>query len=155
MKKNYFFLVFFMCCATIYAQTGNKTIYGEIGGPGILSVNFDSRFTHKISGPGFRAGFGAVPLFGLAITVPAGVNYLLGSKNHFLELEGGVSFVHEFANHNDGWFSSDAYSTLFQYAYIGYRYRSKHDFVLRIGFCPVFDNGETLPFVGLSFGSAF
>jgi len=73
----------------IYTDRRPQAIFAELGGPGILSANYDIRFKNQIGGWGFRAGFGynfnsSLP----ATTIPIDVNCLLGhtSKGRFLEL---------------------------------------------------------------------
>ena len=69
----------------------NNSIYAEIGGPGILSLNFDSRFKKVSSnGLGYNFGFGQFSASGFlsnssVITFPVGVNYLYSNnkKNNF------------------------------------------------------------------------
>ncbi|MBL0133852.1 MAG: hypothetical protein IPP79_07520 [Chitinophagaceae bacterium] len=38
-------------------QSGAKSVYFELGGPGLASFNFDTRFGHKQDGLGMRVGF--------------------------------------------------------------------------------------------------
>ena len=45
---------------SVSSETGRsaKVVYAEVGGPGLLSINYDMRFTPTTDGFGFRAGFG-------------------------------------------------------------------------------------------------
>jgi hypothetical protein len=59
-----------------------KSVYVELAGPGIASINFDSRFTKKEGGIGGRIGVGYFKIDETSLlTVPVAINYLL-SKNH-------------------------------------------------------------------------
>lgn len=71
----------------------------EAFGPGSLfSVNFDMRFAKKENGLGVRAGFGGSPLGvlgescnrGAQISLPLGLNYLIGKHKHYVELGAGI-----------------------------------------------------------------
>lgn len=71
---------------------GQTTVFTELGGMGasILSLHLEQRLGKKPSGFGFRAGAG---LTFPAITIPVGVNYLLGRRKHFLELGLGSTLI--------------------------------------------------------------
>src|SRR5258708_2533047 len=80
---------------TLFAL-GNKSVYVELGGNGIaFSANFDSRFTKNENGFGFRVGIGIVPALDIGfastsaiLTIPVGVNYLVGKAPNYFE--GGI-----------------------------------------------------------------
>lgn len=60
-------LLFVIACfssTSIEAQTAAKSIYGEVGGPGIFSINFDTRFSKQENGFGMRVGIGGIDLSG-------------------------------------------------------------------------------------------
>ena len=68
----------------------------ELFGPGSLfSINFDSRFSKKENGLGFRIVLGGEPLnvlgkscnSGGLMALPAGINYLIGKNNILQNLE--------------------------------------------------------------------
>ena len=156
MKTVYLFIFFVSLFASAQAQSRNKTIYGELGGPGGFSVNFDTRLSAKPTGIGLRVGMGYVPsLFGSVLTVPLGVNVLAGNKRHYFEAEGGVSFVHMFGSNSKDWFSIDPASEWIKYVYAGYRYKAPDGFTARIGFCPMFAEGQAGLGMGISVGYSF
>ena len=70
----------------------------EILGPGgKFSFHFESRFIKRVDGLGYTVGFGVAPYDleetcndGGFITIPAGLNYLLGKQRHILEMGAGV-----------------------------------------------------------------
>ena len=161
MKMLYLLIFFILLSSIVNAQpdtktTGNKTIYGEIGGPGLLfSANFDTRFTRKPTGLGLRVGLGYAPgIPGSVISVPMGLNFLAGKNKHFFEAEGGVSFYHLFESQGD-WYSTDPSSVWGKYLYVGYRYKSQDGFTARMGFCPLFVEGGIEPWMGISIGHSF
>ncbi len=47
------------------AQNAAKTVYAEIGGPGLASANFDMRFKKQEDGLGFRVGVGGFSIVGI------------------------------------------------------------------------------------------
>jgi hypothetical protein len=162
MKTLYSLIVLVLLSTIVNAQpdtktTGNKTLYGEIGGPsGLISANFDTRFTRKPTGLGLRVGLGFAPAFdGPVMSVPMGLNFLAGKNKHFFEAEGGISFYYLFVNGADDPYNTDPSSEWAQYLYVGYRYKSQDGFTARIGFCPVFAEGGSVPWVGLSIGHSF
>jgi len=99
--------------ACTQAQKAAKSVFFELGGPGLASVNYDMRFNKKEDGLGFRAGLGGFTLnddfYNESTTVlffPVGLNYLIGKdgKNYF-EIGGGATFVS--ASYDGGQGSSD------------------------------------------------
>lgn len=98
-----FILVTILCelIATTYAQ-GNKSVFLELGGNGgIISANFDSRFKKSEKGLGYRVGIGLIPGINDAIigtptfvTVPVGINYLVGKAPNYFESGLGFTYLH-------------------------------------------------------------
>ncbi len=153
MKTILLISLFFASLRVLKAQSINKVSYLEIGGPGLLSANFDTRFRHQPNGLGLRIGFGyATDVFSSGLSIPAGLNYLVGKNRHFFEVEGGVSFIHLFANNDDGWFKENAQSLWIGYAYAGYRYKGPYGFIFRAGFSPLYGGGHIVPWGSISFG---
>ena len=57
MRKTLLILaICISCSASLFAQAPN--IFFELGGPGLASFNFDTRFAKSESGLGGRIGFG-------------------------------------------------------------------------------------------------
>ena len=152
-------LVFTSLSTFAQDQKASKSVYGEIFGPGFLSVNYDTRFTKKNDGFGMRVGFGYAPgiFSGDGFTIPVGLNYLIGKKKNFVELGAGASYVHFSASKDDGWFNTDGGSFVMAYGWIGYKYQPiNKGFTFRAGLCPVYDGVEFVPeYFGVSFGYAF
>lgn len=140
------------------AQIGNaqaKSVYFELGGPGLASVNFDSRFTKSEAGIGGRVGVGGFTLDGESVVfVPIGLNYLLGkdSKNYF-EVGGGVTPVFTNIEGDNG----DNFTSTFGHLLFGYRMQPKSGgFTFRAFVNPVFGKGFFVPYYGgVSFGYKF
>ena len=138
-----------------YGQTAAKAAYVEIGGPGLLSANFDMRFTNKENGIGFRVGVGAFSISGISVfTVPLGLNYLIGKKNNFFEIGAGYTYMNANATLKS---KSKNFNTSFGNATIGYRYApAKGGFFFKAELTPIFGSGFTIPyFGGLGFGYKF
>src|SRR5688572_2841636 len=104
----------------INAQKAAKSIYAELGGPGIASLNFDTRFNKTEAGLGGRIGVGGFSIDGSSVVFfPIGINYLLGkdSKNYF-ELGAGVTPIIASGDFTD---DGTTFSTTFGHLLIGYR----------------------------------
>ena len=137
-----------------------QTAYVELGGPGLASINFDTRFSKQEGGFGGRIGVGGFSIRDNftntnsgVIFLPIGVNYLIGkdSKNYF-ELGGGVTPVF-----GTGDLAGDNFSSTFGHILFGYRMQPKDGgFVFRAFISPVFGSGFFIPyFGGVSFGYKF
>ncbi len=139
------------------AQTAAKTIYAELGGPGLASLNYDMRFQKKEDGLGFRVGFGGFSIDGESLVlVPAGLNYIISKdgKNYF-EVGAGATFVN--ANSNNGFNDDGPFNTTFGHLNIGYRLQPRNGgFLFRAAINPIFGNGVFFPYYGgVSFGYKF
>lgn len=151
--------VFIFFSVAVTAQA--KSIFIELGGPGITSVNYDMRFTKSESGFGGRVGIGALLLSGAGtdkfsrVLFPVGLNYLIGKdgRNYF-ELGAGITPVYS-SNKFDQ--SSKNFRSSFGHLNFGYRFQPKNKgFLLRASVNPVFGNGFFLPiYGGISFGYKF
>ena len=133
------------------AQTA-QTVYFEIGGPGIASFNFDTRFKGE-SGLGARIGFGGYSIDGEGVLLlPVGLNYLVGKDSrHYFEIGAGATPVFG-SESEDGTFSD-----IFGHLIFGYRLQPLNGgFSFRAFMCPIFGNGNFIPYyAGLSFGYKF
>jgi hypothetical protein len=128
-----------------------RTIFGELGGPGIFSINYDQRFKGS-KGLGFRAGIGGIGILTTFIlAAPIGLNYLLGANSHYLELGAGISFVTA-SDHNTSLFNR--YNTGYvNYFIVGYRYQPSRGLSGRIFLSPLVSNhGQFAFWGGLSLG---
>jgi len=134
---------------------GAKSVYFELGGPGIASFNFDFRFKKTQGGLGARVGFGGFYVDGDgAVFLPLGLNYLFGKdgRNYF-ELGAGYTpvFIDEEVD-ADGIFSSS-----FGHLTFGYRLQpTTSGFSFRAAITPVFGEFGFFPlYAGISFGYKF
>lgn len=135
-----------------------QSMYFELGGPGLASINFDTRFAKEDAGVGGRIGVGGFSVgtsgdrVGV-VFIPIGVNYLLGrdGKNYF-ELGGGITPVIASSSSSDGDFTST-----FGHVSFGYRMQpADGGFTFRAFISPVFGKGYFIPYYGgLSFGYKF
>ena len=158
MKKIFFLSICLIVISFSAQSQAAKSIYVELGGPGIASINFDTRFGNHESGFGGRVGIGGFSISdnlgdnGTVIFIPIGVNYLLGKdeKNYF-ELGAGVTPVLASSSSDYG---DDNFSTTFGHILFGYRLQPKHGgFTFRAFICPVFGSFGFVPYYGgVSFG---
>lgn len=143
--------LFIISCA--FSQ-GAKSVYFELGGPGLASFNFDTRFGPREDGFGGRVGIGGFSIEGESVVfIPVGVNYLMGKdgKNYF-ELGGGVTPV---IISDDG--SGDNFTSTFGWLNFGYRLQPANGgFTFRAFITPVFGSFGFFPYYGgVSFGYKF
>ncbi len=140
----------------INAQTAAKSVYFELGGAGLASVNYDMRFQKKDDGLGFKVGVGGFDVDGTqALFIPVGFNYLLGKdQRNYFEIGLGVTFV---SINEDYFYSQDRFSTTFGHAFFGYRLQPKNGgFLFRAGITPIFNKDGFVPYwAGVSFGYKF
>ncbi len=151
MRKMIFSLAALVC---IGQSASAQSVYAELGGPGLASLNFDTRFTKTNGGFGGRAGIGGFSIDGTGIIfVPVGVNYLLGKDNKsFFEIGAGVTPVF-----GSGDLSGDNFSETFGHILFGYRMQpADGGFTFRAFVSPVFGKGFFIPYYGgVSFGYKF
>lgn len=144
----------------------------EVLGPaGLLSINFDSRFAKKEKGPGFRIGLGGAPLgfsgsescnSGTMISLPAGLNCLVGKGQHLFETGAGavltvISSTKVYCPGFDSGFFSDDIAP-YTYLLAGYRYQpaKKKGTSFRIFASPLFQEAFPVKFWGgISVGHRF
>ena len=172
MKKNKILLsllIAFGINSAMAQEHSVKNVSLELmGAHTVMGVNFDSRLKGN-NGLGFRVGVSIVrdgltdydDVKGFA--VPLELNYLLGEKNHHLELGAGVSLGScKFGHYNnDRGYFGDRYITIqtrwdenrfayFIFGNVGYRYQRPSGFVARVGLTPSFnfggENGFDRPF---------
>lgn len=146
------------------AQTAAKSVYAELGGPGVVSFNFDTRFTKSDKGIGGRIGVGGFTFKDwfddgktTVIFVPIGINYLLGKdgKNYF---EMGASITPTFTSYTGSSSSEDeTFSTTFGNLLFGYRLQPKNGgFTFRGFISPLISREGFIPYYGgISLGYAF
>lgn len=138
----------------VYTDRRPQVVFAELGGPGILSANYDIRFNKQTDGWGFRVGLGYNFNNNLSITtIPIGVNCLLGhsNKGHFLELGANETMIMLGSNNQQYiTYNLDGKELLPKRNYfmttfcIGYRSQpNEGGFNFRGGFMPVFFEGST------------
>lgn len=132
------------------AQSG----FVELGGPGLASINFDTRFQPTNGGFGGRVGVGGFSIDNSGVVfIPVGLNYLIGKDNKsFFEIGGGVTPVF-----GSGDLAGDNFSSTFGHVLFGYRMQPENGgFTFRAFISPVFGKGFFVPYYGgLSFGYKF
>jgi hypothetical protein len=156
--KKLILLNFFAFASYFLAHGQNaQSVYFELGGPGIASFNYDTRFSGKDSGFGGRVGIGGISIDGSGVVYfPVGVNWLLGKDGrHYFEVGGGVTPVLQ-----TGEFSDDEEGNLtntFGHLVFGYRMQpTEGGYTFRAFICPIFGSGFFIPYyAGVSFGYKF
>lgn len=135
--------------------TKDHAVYLELlGGSSEIGVNYDARF-NKHTRWGWRAGLGFAYSESSgcfdhsnsirAWSVPFGINYLIGNKKNYLELELGAS-LGLYNGHYEEWTSEYHQATENKFGYfffgdIGYRHVANSGFLFRIGLNPLFNFG--------------
>lgn len=150
MKK---LLIAFILGIGFIQSASSQTIFFELGGPGLASLNFDTRFSKNEGGLGARIGFGGVSIDGGGVVfIPVAVNYLLGKDNrNYFEI--GAGFTPVLGGDGDG----DNFSETFGHLNFGYRLApADGGFSFRAFMTPVFGSGFFIPYWGgVSFGYKF
>ena len=151
MKK---YILFFALAFCFYQRSFSqaKSVYFELGGPGLASINFDTRFSSGEAGVGGRVGIGGFSIDGEgAVFIPVGLNYIVGKdKRNYFEIGGGVTPVIGTGDVGD-------FSETFGHLLFGYRMQPVNGgFTFRAFINPIFGKGFFLPYyAGLSFGYKF
>jgi hypothetical protein len=152
--KKFFILFAIALCVSKIGTAQAKSVYFELGGPGLASVNFDTRFTKSESGIGGRIGVGGFSIDDESVVfIPIGLNYLLGKDNkNYFEVGAGVTPI--ITNIEvDG----NNFTSTFGHLLFGYRMQPANGgFTFRAFINPVFGKGFFLPYYGgVSFGYKF
>ena len=167
------FLLFFLNTSFAqdkYSVHASQVQFEMLGAAGLFSFNFDSRFTKKGNGIGYRIGLGGSPLglsgkscnSGTMISLPAGLNYLLGKGPHLFETGAGavltaISSTKMYCLGFDSGFFSDEMES-YMYLLAGYRYQpvKKKGTTFRIFVSPLFQKDFPVKFWGgISIGHRF
>jgi hypothetical protein len=157
MKKSFFVIA----CAMLFSFLGKaqnaQSVYFELGGPGIASFNYDTRFSGKEGGFGGRIGIGGISVDGSGVVYfPVGVNWLLGKDGrHYFEVGGGVTPVLETGDFSDE--DGGDLTNTFGHLVFGYRMQpTEGGYTFRAFICPIFGSGFFIPYyAGISFGYKF
>lgn len=141
-----------------YAQVA-KSVYVELGGPGLASFNFDTRFSNAEDGLGGRIGVGGFKVDDVgAVFFPLAVNYLLSKdQRHYFEIGAGGTLVSTTLDDEADEEDEGPFSTSFGHLHFGYRLQPLDGgFTFRAGVTPIFGNGNFIPYYfSLSFGYKF
>jgi hypothetical protein len=133
-----------------------KSIYFEIGGPGLASFNFDTRFGNREDGFGGRIGVGGFSVEGSGVVFfPVGLNYILGKdQRNYFEIGGGVTPLVASGDFSD---DDGTFTTTFGHALFGYRMQPRDGgFTFRAFISPIFGSFGFIPYYGgVSFGYKF
>jgi hypothetical protein len=159
----YFLIFIFIGYNESKAQSefNRNSIFGELGGSaGLISLNFDKRFSKSPEGFGVRVGAGYMAWQDTEIyNFPILVNYLAGNNGKYFEMGFGttIGYARERSEPNDPELSFEPYMSLFGSINIGYRYQPLNGgFNFRAGISPILDFGNVIPFWPyLSFGYSF
>lgn len=168
MNKKFLICLGFIITDTIsFSQekgypTHSSQIMIECLGPGgQWSLQFESRFKKETSGVGYTIGFGVAPFDleetcndGGFITIPFGLNYLVGKTNHMLEVGGGM-VLKLFGAGTKVWcpeIDDNFYENgnpVYFYGLVGYRYQPAYKrFSGRIFVSPLFQKDFSPKFWG-------
>ena len=160
MKKQFLLLVFlFLISAptalaqdlssSVQADTDHvkraQSVYFEILGPGVTySFNYDTRFQKTLDGIGGRLGASLIVADGNSLfTLPAMINYLLGSEGKYFEIGLGATYLN--IQENDTFF--DENPNLIGTMVFGYRSQPEDGgFMFRGGFAPIISEGSFIPY---------
>ncbi len=144
-----------------FSQHGSQIQIDVLGPGGMISFHFESRFSKSNSGFGYKVGLGVAP-YGLlevscnrggVVTIPFGLNYLVGKKAHLLEI--GVGNVFNFGGGTkigcleieDSFFESGEGTYL--YTLLGYRYQpASKKLSWRVFVSPLFQKDYPVKFWG-------
>jgi hypothetical protein len=140
--------------AKLTDQPPAKVVYAEVGGPGLLSINYDMRLTRSNAGFGFRAGFGGWSIKeSKLVLVPLGLNYITSKNNRdFFEAGAGTTIV---SNSNKD--ATGAFKHSFGFLNLGYRKQpAEGGYFFKANLVPVFGSGFFWPYyAGVGFGYTF
>ena len=156
MKKQVTLFIFSILFSAALSAQSAKSIFFELGGPGLASINFDTRFGNREDGLGGRVGIGGFKVEESSpIFIPSGNSFVLGedSRNYY-EIGGGITptFISDDLIEEDGNFTGT-----FGHLVFGYRLQPANGgFTFRAFMCPVFGEGGFIPYyAGVSFGYKF
>jgi hypothetical protein len=173
MKKTLLTLAFICTASVLFAQKDTirlrrdksvndvvtdrppQALYFQLGGSAPLaSVNYDRRFSKRVNGAGFSAGLGFWGGSGVTVfSIPASLNYLIGSRSHFVEIAAGGTFITGTVDIFD---DSETASGVIGHLNAGYRYQPVNGgFFFRGGISPLFAGGGYATSFYVGFGHNF
>ena len=147
-KRNILLLLFsLLAFCNLQAQTKQQVYVELLGASTTVGVHYDSRFG-KNSHWGFRAGLAFTstdnedfidsgPLKTRGVTLPVGINYLIGKNKHFAELGLGVSFgSYQWTFRKEEKLFKKNITGSFLFLDMGYRYQPTKGVSVRLGLNP-------------------
>ena len=147
-KRNILLLLFsLLAFCNLQAQTKQQVYVELLGASTTVGVHYDSRFG-KNSHWGFRAGLAFTstnnqdfmecdPLKTRGVTLPVGINYLIGKNKHFAELGLGVSFgSYQCTLRKEEKLFKKNITGSFLFLDMGYRYQPTKGVSVRLGLNP-------------------
>ena len=149
-----------------YSNTFNgraDVVYLELGGPGVLSLNYDARFKKVNNGWGYRVGLGAFGGYNFlssttVISFPIGVNYIVSKdKRNYFETGAGFTFLSISSTSNFMELNTTNETSAFGHLNIGYRFQPRrHGLFFRAALNPIFNTASFQPlYGGLAIGYKF
>jgi hypothetical protein len=153
--------IFLLAGAVLFAQSPTaltkrpKTVYLNLfGASPIVAINFDTRFAKTPGGWGASLGFGTIGGSGSwRFQVPVAINYLIGKKNHFVEIAAGTSWMN---NRNDFNRFPKNEAGFISHASLGYRFQMAKGFMGRVGWSPLHTGEKFKPsYFYLGIGASF
>ena len=133
-----------------------QNIFIELGAQGLfLTANYDTRFGKTRNGLGGRIGIGALGDSGVnEVTVPVGLNYLLGQGKNFFEIGLGATYA-SLGPNNGGRLGTG--NTVIGTLCFMYRLQpTTNGFSFRGGLTPIFTTeGFFSEYAGISLGYSF
>ena len=168
--KSVLFFLLSSISISAYSQhkiSGNASQFQleALGPGGLFTFNFDGRFAKKENGIGFRFGIGGTPLGlfgyscnrGFQLSIPLGLNYLIGKNKNLLEFGAGavpalVSGTKIYCLSQPGsknYFFSDETGN-YWYLLAGYRYQPvrKKEMIYRFFISPLLQKDFPVKFWG-------
>jgi len=167
MKRQFTFIGLLLFPVLLLSQERKFSNHGsqihlEVLGPGgLISFHFESRFLKSKTGLGYSIGLGNTPYdvfekscnTGSTVSIPAGISYLVGKKDHLLEIGLGVALKFGAGTKvycpdiEDGFFISE--NTGYEYCLLGYRYQPQNKKLSwRIFISPLFQKDFSAKFWG-------
>jgi len=128
---------------SIRSSGSAKAVYLEVGGSGLVSINYDMRLTPTKDGFGFRAGVGGYSINqSRLIIVPLGLNYITSKNNRdYFEAGAGFSIVSNSKGEGEGPFRNN-----FGFLNLGYRKQpAEGGYFFKASLVPVFGKGFFWP----------
>jgi hypothetical protein len=155
MRKLFFFTATILFSIQLSAQNTFKknTLYGEVGGTGIiLSANYERQLGNQ---PGFGLHIG-IGLGDNKPAIPFGAKYLFDFGNHKSFMEAGAGITLAEASLLDDLYSTHSNNNPYKAAFIpsiGYTHHTAYGLMWRINYTPVFSRYRNIPFfAGVSVG---